>query len=291
MTTEELARNVRYIEVTTRKAVTASFAGEYASAFKGRGVEFDEVREYEMGDDIRTIDWKVSARTGRLHTRRYIEERELTIMLLVDLSASGVFGSGSRSRNEVAAEIGALLAFSAIVNHDRVGLAIFTNQIERFIPPRKGERHVLRLIREILSFQPAGRRTGIREALESFATLVKRRAVVFLVSDFYDKGYERQMKVAGKRHDLIAVPLTDPVETELPAIGLVEMEDAETGERRLVDTASSAVRGAYARAWRDRERALASLCTEAGIDRIPLTVGADYVGPLGRFFMAREQRR
>ncbi len=160
MTTEELARNVRYIEVTTRKAVTASFAGEYASAFKGRGVEFDEVREYEMGDDIRTIDWKVSARTGRLHTRRYIEERELTIMLLADLSASGVFGSGRRSRNEVAAEIAALLAFSAIVNHDRVGLVIFTNQVERFIPPRKGERHVLRLIREILSFQPAGRAPG-----------------------------------------------------------------------------------------------------------------------------------
>ncbi len=291
MTTAELAKNVRYIEITTRKAVTVSFAGEYASAFKGRGVEFDEVREYEIGDDIRTIDWKVSARTGRLHTRRYIEERELTVMLLVDLSASGIFGSGSKSRNEVAAEICALLAFSAIINHDRVGLAIFTDRIELFIPPRKGERHVLRLIREVLSFQPSGSRTRIAEALESFAALLKKRAVVFLISDFYDRGFERQMKVAGKRHDLIALPLTDAVEVVLPAVGLVELEDAETGERRLVDTASPRVRAAYARAWQDRERFLSDLCTEAGIDRVPLAVGGDYVGALGRFFMAREHRR
>ncbi len=291
MTTAELAKNVRYIEITTRKAVTASFAGEYASAFKGRGVEFDEVREYEIGDDIRAIDWKVSARTGRLHTRRYIEERELTVMLLADLSASGVFGSGSRSRNETAAEICALLAFSAIVNHDRVGLVIFTDRIERFIPPRKGERHVLRLIREVLSFQPSGRRTGIGQALEAFAGLMRKRAVVFLVSDFLDAGFERQMKVAGKRHDLIVLPLTDPVEAELPAVGLVELEDAETGERRLVDTASPRARAAYAKAFQDRERAIGALCTEAGIDRVPLTVGGDYVGALGRFFMARERRR
>jgi uncharacterized protein (DUF58 family) len=290
MNAAELAKNVRYIEITTRKAVTATFAGEYASAFKGRGVEFDEVREYQSGDDVRTIDWKVTARTGRLHTRRYMEERELTVILLADLSASGVFASGTRSRNETAAEICALLAFSAIANHDRVGLVIFTDEVELFIPPRKGDRHVLRLIREILSFNPSGKRTGIKAALEALATLVKRRAVVFLVSDFIDAGYERQIKISAKRHDLIALWLYDAVEMEWPAVGLVELEDAETGERVLVDTADAAVRRAFREMGTGKERGLRDLCVEAGIDLVPLAVGSDYVAPLGRFFMSRRRR-
>ena len=290
MTTAELAKNVRYIEITTKKAVTATFAGEYASAFKGRGMEFDEVREYQIGDDIRTIDWNVTARTGRLHTKRFVEERELTIMFLVDLSASGTFGSGTRSKNEVAAEICALLAFSAIKNNDRVGLLIFTDEVEKFIAPRKGSTHVLRLIREMLSFTPGGARTSIRVALESFAGLLKRRAVIFLVSDFLDRGYERQMKVAGKRHDLIAISLADPREVELPAIGLVELEDAETGQRFLLDTGSPTVRSAYRSAWVGRASVFQSFCAGAGIDHIPIMVDEDYVRSLVRFFTARERR-
>jgi len=290
MNTAELAKNVRYIEINTKKAVTATFAGEYASAFKGRGMEFDEVREYQIGDDIRTIDWNVTARTGRLHTKRFVEERELSIIFIVDLSASGIFGSGPRTKNEVAAEICALLAFSAIKNNDRVGLLVFTHAVERFIAPRKGSTHVLRLIREILSFTPTGTRTSIRAALESAAGLLKRRAVVFLVSDFLDQGYERQMKAVGKRHDLIAISLADPREAELPAVGLVELEDAETSERILVDTASPEARKAYEKVWKQHAAALQKFCTSSGIDHIPITVGEDYVRPLALFFMERENR-
>jgi uncharacterized protein (DUF58 family) len=290
MTTAELARSVRHIEITSRKAVTASFAGEYKSAFKGRGIEFDEVRDYVPGDDVRTIDWKVSARMGHLHTRRYVEERELTVVLLVDLSGSGSFGSGTRTKNELAAEISAILAFSAIQNKDRVGLVVFTDSVEKFVPPRKGTTHVLRLIREILAFQAAGTRTGIRAALETFAALLKRRAVVFLVSDFIDEGYERELKVAAKKHDLIAISLRDPRETELPAVGLVSFEDAETGGPVLVDTTSPAVRAAFQAAQAERERALKELFVSAGIDHIPITVGEDHVSSLSHFFMARERR-
>ena len=214
VTTTELARAVRFLEITTRKAVTATFAGRYTSAFKGRGMEFDEVREYQSGDDVRSIDWNVSARTGRLHTKRYVEERELTILLLVDLSASGSFGSTTRSKAEVAAEICALLAFTAIRSNDRVGLIIFTDRVQKVIAPRKGSRHVLRLIRDILAFAPDrdGERTSINAGLQALSAVLKRRAVVFLVSDFQDRGYEALLKTAGRRHDLIAVLLADPRE-------------------------------------------------------------------------------
>ncbi|MFW6181383.1 MAG: DUF58 domain-containing protein [Spirochaetota bacterium] len=290
MTTAELARNVRYIEITTRKAVTATFAGEYRSAFKGQGMDFDEVREYIMGDDIRAIDWNVTARTGVPHTKRFREERELTVMLLVDLSASGSFGS-SRSKNLTAAEVCALLAFSAIKNNDRVGLLIFTDRLELYIPPRKGSTHVLRLIRELLAFRPEGAGTDIRSALETFARMFKRRAVVFLVSDFLDTGYESALQVAGRRHDLIALWLTDPLERELPPVGLVELEDAETGGRLLVDTSSPRSREAVEQAWERRAGALQGLCSGAGIDLIRIISGTDYVGPLSRFFLARERRK
>jgi uncharacterized protein (DUF58 family) len=290
MTSAELARAVRHIEITSRKAVTASFAGEYRSAFKGRGIEFDEVRDYVPGDDVRTIDWKVTARMGHLHTRRYIEERELTVILMVDLSASGSFGSGERTKSEIAAEVAAILAFSAIANSDHVGLLAFTDRVETYVPPRKGSTHVLRIVRDILSFRPTGTGTGIRSALESLAALVKRRAVVFLVSDFIDEGFERQMKAAARQHDLIAVSVTDPRETELPAVGLVSFRDAESGQMVLVDTASPGVRAAYRAAQSSRRETLAAYLTSSGIGHIPLTVGADHVAPLSRFFLARERR-
>jgi len=290
VTTAELARAVRFLEISTRKAVTATFAGRYRSAFKGRGMEFEEVREYQSGDDVRSIDWNVSARTGRLHTKRYVEERELTILLLVDLSASGGFGSGTRSKNEVAAEICALLAFTAIRSNDRVGLVIFTDRVEKLIAPRKGSRHVLRLIRDILAFQPGGARTSIRAGLEALSAVLKRRAVVFLVSDFQDRGYEALLSTAGRRHDLIAVLLADPREQRLPDVGLIELEDAETGKRVLVDSGSAEVRRAYQLAGEEARAALSRLCSGAGIDLIPITVGEEPARVLVRFFLARERR-
>ncbi len=306
MTTAELARAVRFLEITTRKAVTATFAGRYTSAFKGRGMEFDEVREYQSGDDVRSIDWNVSARTGRLHTKRYVEERELTILLLVDLSASGSFGSGSRSKNEVAAEICALLAFTAIRSNDRVGLILFTDRVEKVIAPRKGSRHVLRLIRDVLAFAPgrspasrpargpaaapARAGTSLQVGLQALSAVLKRRAVVFLLSDFLDRGYEALLKTAGRRHDLIAVHLADPREQRLPDVGLVELEDAETGERVLVDSGSRQVRRAYEQAGSEARAALSRLCSSAGIDLIPITLGEDPARILVRFFLARERR-
>jgi uncharacterized protein (DUF58 family) len=290
VTTAELARAVRFLEITTRKAVTATFAGRYRSAFKGRGMEFDEVREYQSGDDVRSIDWNVSARTGRLHTKRYVEERELTILLLVDLSASGSFGSGARSKNEVAAEICALLAFTAIRSNDRVGLIIFTDGVEKVIAPRKGSRHVLRLIRDILAFAPSRAPTSIRTGLEALSAVLKRRAVVFLVSDFQDRGYEALLATAGRRHDLIAVLLADPREQRLPVVGLIELEDAETGERVLVDSGSAEVRRAYQLAGEEARAALSRLCSSAGIDLLPITVGEEPARVLVRFFLARERR-
>jgi uncharacterized protein (DUF58 family) len=289
MTTAELAQKVRRIEITTRKTVTATFAGEYASAFKGRGMDFDEVREYQMGDDIRAIDWNVTARTGGLHTKRFKEERELTVLFLVDLSASGTFGS-VRSKNRVAAEISALLAFSAIKNNDRVGLLIFTDRIELYIPPRKGSTHVLRLIRELLAFQPEGSSTDIGSVLEVFAQLYKRRAVVFLISDFLDIGFERPLKVLGRRHDLIAVSLSDRREIDMPGVGLIELEDAETGKRVVLDTWDREVREAVRNIWGNAASSLKSLCSSAGIDLIEIDTGSDYVRPLTRFFMARMKR-
>jgi uncharacterized protein (DUF58 family) len=293
MTTSELAKKVRYIEITTKKAVTATFAGEYKSAFKGRGMEFDEVREYQTGDDIRTIDWNVTARTGKLHTKRFMEERELTIIFLVDLSSSGSFGSGSRSKREIAAEICALLAFSAIKNNDRAGLIIFTDGVEMYIPPKKGSKHVLRLIREVLAFRPEGpgpSLTDIGFALSSFSRLYRRRAIVFLISDFLDSGFEKQLRVVGRRHDLIAVSLADPREYQLPGVGLLELEDSETGKRFILDTSSNEVRDAYRAVWTAKTEAIRALCLSSGIDHIDIMAGRDYVRPLARFFLERERR-
>ena len=290
MISKELARKIRYIEIYTNKAVNDVLAGEYHSVFKGRGIEFDEVREYTPGDDIRTIDWNVTARAGHPYVKRYVEERELTVLFLVDLSASGTFGSREKLKNEVAAEVCALLAFSAIKNNDKVGLVIFTDAIELYIPPKKGASHVLRLIRDVLGFQPAGKGTDIAGALDYLGRVTHRRAVVFLVSDFLDEGFEKRMHIAAKRHDLIAISITDPRERELPNVGLIELEDAETGEIVFVDAGNDAIRRKYAGLALEREARVRTMFMSASVGHVPVTTGRDYVKDLMAFFRAREHR-
>ena len=290
MISKELAKKIRFIQIYTSKAVNDVLAGEYHSVFKGRGMEFDEVREYTPGDEIRTIDWNVTARVGHPYVKRYVEERELTVMFVVDLSASGTFGSTEKRKNEVAAELCALLAFSAIKNNDKVGLIVFTDVIELYIPPKKGLSHVLRLIRDLLDFKPRQTRTDIGQALDYLGRVSHRRAVVFLVSDFQAEGYQKRLRVVARRHDLIAVSITDPREARLPNVGLVELEDTETGERVLIDTGSERVRREYEKAGRERADGLAEMFRSDGIDHIRLESGRDYVRDLVGFFRMRERR-
>ncbi|MCB2180435.1 MAG: DUF58 domain-containing protein [Desulfobulbaceae bacterium] len=291
MISEELAKKIRTIRIYTNKAVNDVLAGEYESVFKGRGMEFDEVREYQHGDDIRTIDWNVTARTGHPYVKRYVEERELTVFFLVDLSASGSFGSIRNMKNEVAAELCALLAFSAIKNNDKVGLIAFTDSVEMFIPPKKGATHVLRLIREILTFSPERGKTRIRSALDFFGRINRKRSVAFLVSDFLDSDFISPMRIVARRHDLIAVSITDPRERELPNVGLVDLEDAETGKQILIDCGSQEVRRAFSASSRRRAAELESQFAAMGVDHIPLQTKHDYVQDLVRFFKMRERRR
>ena len=290
MIPKELAKKIRYLEIYTSKAVNDILAGEYGSVFKGRGMEFDEVREYAPGDDIRTIDWNVTARTGHPYVKRFVEERELTIMFLVDLSASGTFGSIERTKNETAAELCALLSFSAVKNNDKVGLIVFTDTIEMFIPPQKGVAHVLRLIRELLYFRPRKARTDIVAALDYLGRVTHKRCVAFLISDFECEEFDRPLRVLGKRHDLIAVSVTDPREMQMVDIGLIELEDAETGERVLIDTGSAAVRKEYAQLGRSRSDRLHSLFRSVNIDHVEIMTGRDYVKDLVKFFRGRERR-
>jgi uncharacterized protein (DUF58 family) len=290
MISREQLRTVRKIQIRTSHLVSDLFAGQYQSVFKGRGMEFAEVRLYQPGDDVRTIDWNVTARTSVPHVKRFAEERELTVMLLVDASASTAFGSVRQTKQALAAELGALLAFSAITNNDKVGLVMFSDRIELALPPRKGTRHVLRVIREILSLEPAGRGTDIEAALEHLRHVTKRRCVVFLVSDFMAAGWKRALRVASKRHDVVAIVLEDPREAELPAVGMVELEDAETGERYVVDTNDAGARDAFAaraaaaRAERDTTLRMAD------VDAIVVGTHAPYTQALVRFFRKRERR-
>jgi uncharacterized protein (DUF58 family) len=290
MIPRDLAEKIRYIEIYTSKAVNDALAGEYESMFKGRGMEFDEVREYQTGDDIRSIDWNVTARTGTPHVKRYVEERELTVIFMVDLSASGTFGSIRQTKNEVAAELCALLAFSAVKNNDKVGLIVFTNQVEMFIPPAKGTTHVLRLIRELLNFSPGQKDTDIPAAIEYLGRVTTKKSVVFLISDFLDIAFEKQMRVIGKRHDLIAMSIADPREITMPDVGLIELEDAETGERVLIDTASDSVRRRYETLGTDRQKRLKDLFRAMGIDHLEILTGRNYVRELVRFFRTRQRR-
>ncbi len=290
MISTELLKKVRRIEIYTRNLVNSVFSGEYHSVFKGRGIEFAEVREYTIGDDIRTIDWNVTARTGEPHIKIFNEERELTIMLLVDVSGSGHFGTVSQYKNEIAAELCAVLAFSAIKNNDRVGLVMFTDNIEKYIPPKKGRKHVLRVIREILSFKPTATETDINCALEFISKVVKRKCVAFLMSDYMSGEYEKALKVAHKKHDLIAITLTDPRELTMPNIGIVNLEDAETGERILVDTSSARVRREFEERAARRISSRDRLFRKIDLDSIPVTTDKSYIDPLVRFFRARANK-
>jgi uncharacterized protein (DUF58 family) len=290
MIPKELAKKIRYIQIYTSKAVNDSLAGEYESMFKGRGMEFNEVREYQAGDDIRSIDWNVTARTGEPYVKLFVEERELTVIFMVDLSASGAFGSIKQTKNEVAAELCALLAFSAIKNNDKVGLIVFTDQVEMFIPPAKGTTHVLRVIRELLDFSPGQKQTDISQAFEYLGRVTTKRCVVFLVSDFYEQNFENQMRVMSKRHDLIAISITDPREIKMPDVGLIELEDAETGELVLIDTGSTAVRKQYESLGAGRQRGLKELFRSSGIDHLEIQTGRDYVRDLVHFFRTRQRR-
>jgi uncharacterized protein (DUF58 family) len=287
----EVLRRVRELEIRTRRQVKDILAGQYSSVFKGRGIEFSEVREYSPGDDVRTIDWNVTARFGHPYVKRFVEERELTVVLALDGSASGRFGSGRAWKSERAAEAAAILAAAAIRNNDKVGLVIFSDRVERYVRPEKGRTHVLRVIREALFFRPQGTRTRIASALEHVSNVQKRRAVVFLISDFLDSGYDDLLRAAARRHDVIAVSMTDPREKELPPAGLVSLEDAETGDVRLVDTSSRRVRRAFEAAARERVETRRALLRRAGVDEIALRADEPAFGALLEFFRMREGRR
>jgi uncharacterized protein (DUF58 family) len=290
MLTVEALRQVRRIHIRTRRLVDGIFAGEYHSVFKGRGMEFAEVREYVPGDDVRTIDWNVTARLGHPYVKRYVEERELTVMLLVDFSASGQFGSVAKIKTEVATELCALLALSAIKNNDKVGLILFTDQIERFVPPQKGKNRALRVIREMLYFEPERRGTDIAQALEYLHRISRRRSVTFLLSDFLATGYERALRLARRRHDVIPICITDRREASLPNVGLLALRDLESGQQVLVDTGSARVREEYRRrraaAVAERRRAFGAL----GVDSIEVETDQPIIHPLMRFFRQREKR-
>ncbi|MDF7798149.1 DUF58 domain-containing protein [Pontiellaceae bacterium B1224] len=288
---KELLKRVRQIDIKSRKVVTELLGGEYKSVFKGRGMEFDEVREYMPGDEVRTIDWNVTARTGKPFVKRFIEEREQSLFFLIDMSASGTFGSTAASKNEIAAELCGILAFSAIKNNDKVGLIIFTDEVELFIAPDKGQIHVLHIIREILSFQPRSKGTCISCALEYLGKMVKNKCVTFLISDFLDSEYDKQLKLAAIHYDLIAVTITDPRELELPNAGLVELADAESGERILVDTASAAARKQFSTAAKARRLELKDSLNRLNIDQIDVRTDRDYVHDLVRFFHSRDRRQ
>lgn len=290
MIPQEVMQQIRRIQIRTRHVVNDILAGQYESVFKGRGMEFKEVREYVPGDDVRMIDWNVTARTGHPHVKLLAEERELTVMLLVDASGSGRFGSVSRFKNELAAELCAVLAISAIKNNDKVGLIIFTDEIELYVPPSKGRTHVLRVIRDVLYFQPKRAGTDIPGALRFLNSVTTRRVVAFLVSDFMAQDYEVPLRIANRRHDVIAVAVADPREETLPDVGLVSARDAETGREVVVDTGDKAVRDAYAKAAQERAEKRARVFQRTRVDAICVRTDRPYVEEIYRFFRMREKR-
>jgi len=290
MLPQELVKKIRQIQIYTSRAVDASFAGQYESVFKGRGMQFDEVREYTPGDDIRTIDWNVTARTGKPYIKRFVEEREMTVIFAVDLSASGAFGTVSKTKNELAAEFCAVLAFAAAKNNDKVGLLIFTDRIELYIPPKKGGTHVLRLIRELLYFQMPQRKTDIPQAVDYLARVTRKKATIFMVSDFIETGFKRSLSLLNKHHDVIAVSVRDPAEISMPGIGLVELVDAETGEIVLIDTSSTGFKNQYRQAGSERFNELKNMLKSIKIDCINITTDKPYINDLIQFFHMRHRR-
>jgi uncharacterized protein (DUF58 family) len=290
MIPKELLKKIRRIEIRTAHMVNDVLAGQYNSAFKGRGMEFEEVRQYQIGDDVRTIDWNVSARYGEPFVKVFREERELTVMLLVDLSRSQFFGTTGQLKRDLTAEVCATLAFSAIKNNDKVGLILFTDRIEKFVPAKKGTRHVLRVIRDLLYTEPAGHGTNIVAAFDHLNKVTTRRCVVFLVSDFQAAGYEQPLRIARKRHDLIPICISDPRESGLPNVGLIELIDAETGELVVVDTASRRVRVAFSGEALSTREQRERMLRRMKVDSINVVTGQSFVEPLTRFFRAREAR-
>ena len=286
----EILKKIRKLEIRTRHFAETAFAGQYHSVFKGRGMNFEDVREYQPGDEIRAIDWNVTARMGSAFVKKFTEERELTVMLVVDVSASGNFGSTTQSKRELAAEVACLLAFSAIRNNDKVGLLLFTDRVELFIPPKKGRSHTLRIIREILFFEPDGRGTDPGLALDYLNRIVSRRAVVFFISDFQAPDFSRALAVSGRRHDFIAIQIKDERERSLPNVGIITLEDAETGEQIEINTADRKTRTVFTDVVTEFETELSRTLRRNNVDTITLQTGKDYLPPLRSFFKQRERR-
>ena len=283
----ELLKKVRKIEIKTRGLSKNIFAGEYHSAFKGRGMAFSEVRDYQFGDDIRSIDWNVTARFNHPYIKVYEEERELTVMLLVDVSGSRNFGTISQLKKNMITEIAAVLSFSAIQNNDKIGMIMFSSFIEKFIPPKKGRQHILRIIRELINFEPADQRTNLTEALRYFTNAIKKRCTAFIISDFFDENYEDALKIAGKKHDIIALNIYDIREKELPPIGLIRVKDAETGKLLWVDSSSKKTRDNYSQWWNQEQSKLVEIFNRYGIDSVRVRTDEDYVKPLMNLFKRR----
>lgn len=291
MSTSALLKKVRKIEIKTKGLSNHIFGGEYQTAFKGKGMAFSEVREYQPGDDIRSIDWNVTARYNAPFVKVFEEEREMTVMLLIDVSASGNFGTQEQFKRELATEISAILAFSAIKNNDKVGIIFFTDKVEQFIPPKKGKSHILRIIREVLVFQPTGKGTNIAGALEYLNSVIKKRSICFILSDFMSKEFGRPLKIASKKHDLVALRIHDTREDTLPNVGLVPLQDAETEKMIFVDTSSKKLRDNFAKNRLQATEKLRKLFPASGVDLIEITTGTDYVKPLINFFKNRGSRR
>lgn len=290
MISQEILKKVSQIEIRTRRWVNNVFSGEYESVFKGQGIEFDEVREYQVGDDVRNIDWNVSARMGSPFVKKFMEERELTAMLMVDMSSSGKFGTKKQLKIDLAVELSALLAFSAIKNNDRVGLIIFTDKIEKYIPPKKGKAHVLRLIRDLLTFEPQNTKTDIKASLEYLNKIMKRRSIVFMISDFLASDYEKPLGIANKKHDFIAVSITDSKERKLPKLGYALLEDAETGETVLVPTQKASFQNKFHQIVKKETDQREKLFKSIDVDNLELFTGQDYILPLVHFFRKRAKR-
>lgn len=290
MIPKDVIKKIQRIKIVTSRMVSDVFAGEYQSVFKGRGMEFEEVREYQPGDEVRDIDWNVTARMGRPFIKKFVEERELTLMLLVDLSGSSQFGSAGRFKSELAAELCAVLAFSAIRNKDKVGLIVFTDRIEKFVPPAKGSRHVLRVIREVLYFRPTGTGTDLGLALQYLSKVARRQTVAFLISDFADAGFEKALRIAHRRHDLVPVVVGDPREESLPPVGLIGLRDPETGAETVLDAADPSLREAFARRRAAGRAALRKLFRSSDMDSIEVSTGRPYEKDLLAFFRQRERK-
>ena len=291
MSTTALLKKVRKIEIKTRGLSNHIFAGEYNTAFKGRGMAFSEVREYQSGDDVRSIDWNVTARYNSPYIKVFEEEREMTVMLLVDVSGSGNFGTKKQFKREIATELSAILAFSAIKNNDKVGVIFFSDIIEEFIPPKKGKSHILRIIRQILSFKPKNKKTDISQAIEYFNNVMKKRCICFILSDYISPSFEKPLKIASKKHDIVALRISDEREKKLPNIGLVTLKDAENDTISYVDTSSKIIRNLFSKNQKENEEELLKLFPKCGVDMIDIITGQDYVKPLISFFKNREKRR